>query len=308
MISPSTKKFWRVARKEKNWSLGKWIHGYIYGRWIYFYISLGTGRHPLARALSPLIHLFEKIFAPQKDGKRLGSSFAESYHGKVLRIEEANQMVTVNRKIEIRDLEKIIPYTLARDIVLENPEKILTLECPCRASMENPCLPLDVCLVMGEPFVSFILEHHPKRTKEISQEEALVIIKRAHDRGEVHHAFFKEEMLGRFYAICNCCSCCCGAIAAMKKGTPMLAPSGYRIRKSESCINCGKCVKTCPFDALQLVGEKLQITDSCMGCGACVSSCSKYALSLERDASNGVPLELKSLMSETVNRQDSVGV
>ncbi|HEU68467.1 MAG TPA: hypothetical protein ENN53_04535 [Candidatus Acetothermia bacterium] len=30
------------------------------------------------------------------------------------------------------------------------------LECPCRAARESPCLPLDVCLVIGEPFASCV--------------------------------------------------------------------------------------------------------------------------------------------------------
>ena len=34
-------------------------------------------------------------------------------------------------------------------------------------------------------------------------------------------------MLGRFYAICNCCKCCCGAMQAHLNGVPMLASSGY---------------------------------------------------------------------------------
>jgi hypothetical protein len=27
---------------------------------------------------------------------------------------------------------------------------------------------------------------------------------------------YKDAMLGRFYAICNCCSCCCGAMEALE--------------------------------------------------------------------------------------------
>lgn len=303
MFSPSTKKFWRAARKEKNWRLSKWIHGYIYGRWIYLYISLGTGRHPFAQSLKPLVRIFKKYFAPKKDGQKISLSFAESYHGKVLILEDAKQLITVNKKIELRDLEKVIPYKLARDIILNNPERILTLECPCRASQENPCLPLDVCLVMGEPFASFILEHHPAKTREITQDEALQIIGQAHDRGNVHHAFFKEEMLGRFYAICNCCSCCCGAISSMKEGNPMLAPSGYKISKNDQCVNCGICQKYCPFDALEIREKELYINDKCMGCGACVASCPKQALNLERDMNNGVPLEIKELLKEAAQEQ-----
>ena len=54
--------------------------------------------------------------------------------------------------------------------------------------------------------------------------------------------FSKQAMLGRFYAICNCCACCCGAISAHRHGTPMLISSGYVASVDESaCVACGTC-------------------------------------------------------------------
>ena len=84
-----------------------------------------------------------------------GSGFADSYHGKVLTLESARQLVTVNRPVMLPNLEKVVPYARARDIVLNNPEQIAVMICPCRAARENPCRPLDVCLIVGEPFVGF---------------------------------------------------------------------------------------------------------------------------------------------------------
>lgn len=298
-IKSSTVEFYKAAKGEKNYSLGKWLHGYIYGRWIYLYIGIGTGEHFIARTFAPLTRLLVALFQPSKNAaSKTSSSIADHYHGKVVQLDSARQFININKKIEIRDLEKIIPYPCARDIVIKNPEHIVAMECPCRSSKPNPCLPLDVCLVIGDPFASFILEHHPSRSRRITSLEAEGILEQAHQRNNVHHAFFKEEMLGRFYAICNCCSCCCGAINAMKNGTPMLAPSGYRIRKTNACIHCGLCVDSCQFDALEFVDKELRITDKCMGCGTCVSACKKNALILERDSSNGEPLEIKKLMVE----------
>ena len=298
-IKSSTVEFYKTAKKEKNYSFGKWLHGYIYGRWIYLYIGIGTGEHFIARTFAPLTRLIVSLFQPSKDtGSKTTSSIADHYHGKVVSLESARQFVNINKKIEIRDLEKIIPYPCARDIVLKNPDHIVVMECPCRSSKPNPCLPLDVCLVIGDPFASFILEHHPGKTRRITSLEAENILEQAHLRNNVHHAFFKEEMIGRFYAICNCCSCCCGAINAMKHGTPMLAPSGYRVRKTDDCVGCGLCVDACQFDALEFVGKELHVNEKCMGCGTCVSVCHKHALILERDSSNGEPLEIKELMKD----------
>ncbi len=299
-MKKSTTDFWREAKKSDNYSFGKWLHGYIYGKYIYHYIGIGTGEHVIARFFSPFASLLVKIFRIGKKGD--GRGWADSYHGKVILPESAKQFVNVNQKIEIRDLEKIIPFKSARDIILNNPEQIVTLQCPCRATKQNPCMPLDVCLVIGEPFASFILDHHPRKSRKISSVEAEQILEQAKERNNVHHAFFKEEMLGRFYAICNCCSCCCGAINAMKGGTPMLAPSGYTVRQTEECVNCGLCVTSCQFDALEMLDKKLIINEKCMGCGVCVSNCKKDALVLQRDASNGEPLEIKSLLRDMENK------
>jgi ferredoxin len=41
----------------------------------------------------------------------------------------------------------------------------------------------------------------------------------------------------------------------------------------------------------------------CMGCGVCVSQCENGALSLRREESKGVPLELLTLKQSTNNQQ-----
>jgi ferredoxin len=186
----------------------------------------------------------------------------------------------------------------ARDIILQNPDHIIALECPCRASRPNPCLPLDVCLIIGEPFASFVSEHHPDRTRWITSREAVEILQAEDQRGHVHHAFFKDAMLGRFYAICNCCACCCGAMQAQRKGTPMLVASGYVSRVDRDlCIGCGNCEETCQFEAISIPdGYALIDAEACMGCGICVEHCEQGALVLERDISKGEPLEIFSLL------------
>ena len=180
-------------------------------------------------------------------------SLADTYHGKTLPLGEARKLVRINEEITLPDLEQVIPYKRARSIVLKNPEHLVALNCPCRSARPNPCLPLDVCLVVGEPFASFIVEHHPGQTRWITPEEAVAILEAEDARGHVHHAFFKDAMLGRFYAICNCCACCCGAIHAHQTGTPMLASSGYVAEvDQEACIACGVCAENCQFGALAL--------------------------------------------------------
>ncbi len=293
----STRAFMREARRTPGYSFIDWLHGYVYARWPYLYIGVGMGRHPLARTLRPLAALIGgRLAHAARD--RGGAGFADTYHGKVVPLEAATQLVTVRQAVHLTNLEHIVPYALARDIILQHPDRLAVLECPCRAVRPNPCLPLDVCLVVGEPFASFVVEHHPRRARRIAAEEAVAILRAEDERGHAHHAFFKDAMLGRFYAICNCCSCCCGAIQAHRQGTPMLAPSGYTSRvDAERCLGCGRCADACQFGALRVDGGLASVDPiACLGCGVCVSRCQEGALSLQRDPHKGEPLELERLL------------
>jgi len=299
LIRPSTRAFTREARRVPGYSFLDWLHGYVYIRWPYLYLSIGSGNHALAHILGPPVRLVGRLFsAPSRHDRETGT-IADGYHGKVVPLEAAAQLVTVTEDVTLSELEQTIPYTLARDIVLRNPDHIVALECPCRAIRPNPCQPLDVCLVIGEPFASFVAEHHPRRSRWISQEEAVKILGEEHERGHVHHAFFKDAMLGRFYAICNCCSCCCGAMQAHERGTPMLISSGYVARVDEDlCAGCKTCTGYCPFEAISAKNGHSAISPSaCMGCGVCVSKCPEQAISLLRDPSRGEPLEIRELMA-----------
>jgi len=302
----STRAFIQEARHTPRYSVWNWLHGYAYARWPYLYIGIAGGQHPAARYVRPLVNLLSRLLIgrrndPHAAGEQRPDSitFADTYHGKVVPPDAAKRLVTVNQEVRLTDLETVIPYALARDIVLHHADHIVALDCPCRAVRPNPCLPLDVCLIIGEPFAGFVAEHHPRRSRWITQQEAVQILDAEHRRGHVHHAFFKDAMLGRFYAICNCCSCCCGAMQAHQHGVPMLASSGYVSQISaDRCVACGACVQACPFAALSMDGGSAVVdTRLCMGCGVCISRCERGALALVRDPSKGEPLELDQLVA-----------
>jgi len=300
-IRPSTRAFMAAARHTPGYTVMDWLHGYIYGRWTYLYIGIGTGGHPIAGPLKRLALAAGRLRRsdPSAADNPQRSTFADTYHGKVVTLEAAQQLISVERDIDLRNLEHVIPYALARDIVMRQPDHIVALECPCRASRANPCLPLDVCLIVGEPFAGFVLEHHSSRSRRITAGEAAEILSSEHDRGHVHHAFFKDAMLGRFYAICNCCTCCCGAMGAHRGGVPMLAPSGYTCRADpDLCIACGACEPSCPFGALALADDAMEVDPAlCMGCGVCVDRCPQGALTLSLDPAASLPLELDRLLA-----------
>lgn len=295
-MKKSTRDFIREARKAKDYSFWDLVHGYVYMRWPYLYISMGKGDHPMAGAVRSLAKFFNR-FVPQKVGKRKGRGFAEGYHGKAIPLETAKTLVSIKQPITLENLEQVIPFERARDIILQNPDHIAVIECPCRKGMAHHCEPMDVCLIIGEPFASFVIEHHPDSSRLITSAEARQILEDEARRGHVSHAFFKEAVLNRFYAICNCCSCCCGALKAQRNGTPMVISSGYISRvNDQACQVCGECVKWCQFGALSL-NNGLKIDQAlCMGCGVCVGHCAQGALSLELDPAKPAPLEIQSLI------------
>ena len=303
-VNPSMRAFLREARRTPGYSFFDFLHGYVYARWPYLYIGIGVGEHPLAKRLAWLGGWIDRLIPKKKadDAQQSKVGFADTYHGKAIPLETAKRLVTINEPVRIPDLEQVIPYGRARALILQDPDHIVVLDCPCRSARAEPCLPLDVCLIVGEPFASLVQEQHPGRSRRITQVEAVAILKAEDERGHVHHAFFKDAMLGRFYAICNCCACCCGAMQAQRSGTPMLASSGYISRVDEDlCIGCSDCVSYCQFNALEVAdGVNHVIYEACMGCGVCTDKCGQEALTLVRDEAKGLPLEICSPMRETI--------
>lgn len=55
-------------------------------------------------------------------------------------------------------------------------------------------------------------------------------------------------------------------------GTCTPEPIGFTI--TDDCINCGQCIESCSFDALQYGEDKpIQLTNRCDECGNCVMAC-----------------------------------
>ena len=273
---------WRFFRPSTRSMLGEGgsLHGYVYGRWTNQYI------HVLINWLMPRA----------KSGG--WTSLSDHYHGKVLTQEEAEAVVSAKKDIPLRDLEQIIPYPAARNLVLKGPPEVVVYECGCRHARAKSCQPTQVCMIIGKPFTDFILEHNPHSSRRLTQAEALELLRAEHERGHLHSAWFKDACLDRFYAICNCCKCCCGGIEAMTKyGIRMMTSSGYVAEvNQELCNLCEACVDACPFEALSANEKGLERNwEACMGCGVCVEKCPLEAISLVRDDKKGIQLDVRAL-------------
>jgi len=278
LLRPST---WRMMR-EGGVGLNA-LHAYVYTRWTNQYAKLLVSMFPFLRS---------------RPGARGARWFSDHYHAKVLTQEQAEAIINSKKGIPLRDLEQIIPYPMARNLVLKGPPDVAVYECCCRHARAKPCQPTQVCMVIGQPFVDFILEHNPHSSRRLTQAEALKTLQEEHERGHLHSAWFKDVMLNRFYAICNCCKCCCAGIEAMAKyGVRFMASSGYVADvNQELCNLCEACVDACPFHALSTTDSNVARSwELCMGCGVCVEKCPTQAMSLVRDEKKGIPLDVRAL-------------
>jgi ferredoxin len=278
LLRPST---WKTVRAGgwRNLLNLKSLHGYVYSRWTTRYLKV----------------LFHKILP--HSGERGRAWWRNRYHAKILTQELAEALIHLDHDLARRDAEQIIPFPMARDLVLKAPPEIAVYDCGCRRGRPHPCHPIQVCMVVGQPFVDFILEHHPKTSRRLTQAEAVDLLRAEHERGHLHSAWFRDICLNRLYVLCNCCKCCCGGIEAMLKyGERFMASSGYVSRVDEKlCTSCGVCVEACPFGALSINGGLRISWEKCLGCGVCAGQCAPGALTLVRDERKGVPLDVRLL-------------
>ena len=159
-------------------------------------------------------------------------------------------------------------------------------------------------MFLGDPHASFIADQNPQFRK-VSQEEAINILEDCHNKGFVHCAYFKNDMGNRHYAICNCCSCCCGGIKAhnLLAGSgageySSVVPSGYMAEVGEDCTGCEECIENCRFGAISMDEDQAcAVVDfnACMGCGVCESTCPAEAIILKVEPSKSGILDLDEL-------------
>ena len=145
--------------------------------------------------------------------------------------------------------------------IVEEAEYIGLGTCYCRHKAYHaghPCeidAPWDVCLTFGN--VARSLAEHGGHARLISKEEAMDALERSYDAGLVQ---IGENVREDPAFICNCCGCCCEALQAARKFSPMqpVATTNYIPSVEENtCIGCGKCEKACPIFAVSMVKSRM---------------------------------------------------
>ena len=85
--------------------------------------------------------------------------------------------------------------------------------CTCRAVFHNCQNPIHAEIMVGLSRNIFI-EERPQDYREITNQEAKDILKQCHQSGLIHTLVKCRQ---DFYAICNCCSCCCVPLRLKKE-------------------------------------------------------------------------------------------
>jgi ferredoxin len=304
MIKESTRRIFRMH----GWRVDRAIHNYLYftqyDRYVALFLQAGRWTVKLLGWLPLVGPAFRVVF--------------NRYHAKVLTGSDATKILTLQKSIKLGPdtTERVIPFPYANQIILEEPDYIVVMDCPCRSAREKPCLPLHVCLAVGRTTASFWLEHGQKyHARKLSQAEALEIVRSERRKGRITTAWFKVATGGRTGVICSCCSCCCGGLEAMRLARQVkggehltnLIPSGYLVAyRPELCRDCGTCARTCMFGAIEMDAEGKPGYDSkrCYGCGLCVEQCPHQARTLTGEFREIYPLDLDLVQEKLgINRR-----
>lgn len=205
----------------------------------------------------------------------------ETKLGRVFVNEDALEKSFNLESLETDNLVKILDYEKASHI-MESSSDIAVSMCYCRHKMQHvgkACdAPMDVCLTFGNVAKSLSQNGYARK---IDVKEGLDILQLSYDNNLVQCG---ENVREGVTFICNCCGCCCEALVAAKKfGVLHPVETTNYIPKInyDSCINCYKCFKACPVDAIKKVDNKVVIVeDLCLGCGVCSRVCFKNSILL----------------------------
>ena len=150
----------------------------------------------------------------------------------------------------------ILDYERATHII-EEADFIGVGTCFCRHKNYHlgiPCklnAPMETCLTFGN--VARSLAEHGGYTRPIDKAEAKEILEMSYSYNLVQMG---ENVREHPAFMCNCCGCCCEALEAVRRFSPMqpIATTNYIPKINyDDCVSCGKCEKVCPILAISKV-------------------------------------------------------
>jgi hypothetical protein len=89
--------------------------------------------------------------------------------------------------------------------IVDMAEQVAVGPCACREISHKCDNPVHAEIMLGMEGNAFVTER-PQDYRAISKDEAKRILRDCHEHGLIHTIIACK---GDFYAICNCCNCCC---------------------------------------------------------------------------------------------------
>lgn len=201
------------------------------------------------------------------------------------------RVVSLNIEVPVGP-SQILPHDLLIKLMKRASHRVFFHECFCRAGMNCKKYPHDFgCLMIGKSTQGMV---ENGLGREVTAEEAEVIIRRAKDLGLIHMVMWvkaEANLLAnrrsenyQMLEICQCCPCCCLALRNLKqlKGASRerFKGIGFLARLGDGCTGCGDCVSICPMGNLSMVDGSVQMGENCIGCGLCAYHCPQRVIEM----------------------------
>jgi len=286
--------------KKHGWRIDKAIHNYVYFAFYYPYVKI----------VYHVFRLLTEYFYWVKPLSLVIKTAFDRYHAKILSFNDTKKIFDLNEDVlAISERNKrIVPFKYAYKIILQEPDFIAVMDCPCKKTLNAPEWTINSCISVGRKTSEFWLDRCGKKyhARKITQKQALDLIKKFRKNGYLTQVFFKVATGGTAGVICNCHIDTCVSLKATQfakrfdKDLSMSAESGYSVsHDDERCKACGTCEDICQFRAIQVQdGIWSYNKDICMGCGLCSEHCPEQAISLYPDPDKAVPLDLDIVRAE----------
>jgi hypothetical protein len=97
--------------------------------------------------------------------------------------------------------------------IVDSAEGVALGPCTCRQVFHNCDQPVNTEIMLGLSRNIFMTQR-PHDYREITRDEAKSVLRQCHERGLMHTIIRCRQ---DFYAICNCCTCCCVPYRLNKK-------------------------------------------------------------------------------------------
>ena len=200
-----------------------------------------------------------------------------------------DKTIPINHSLDGRN-ELVLPSQIL-DRIIENAGYHWIMDfCICRESSDCRDFPKDLgCLFMGEatldinpkfgrPVDVAAARKHVQKCREAGLVHLV-------GRNKLDAVWLNVRPGKKLFTVCNCCPCCCfwrllpGITPDI--GNKLTRMPGIDVRVNQDCVGCGTCMQDiCFLGAIRLREGRAHIGNSCRGCGRCVDTCPNQAIEL----------------------------